>query len=283
MMPNTSANGFAHRGFPNAMRLPAANSSNGESNCGAWNSCLGPEICLANTPPQPNFWLKIPDRRGNLATTYARHRKHRHNVTQILPNPYGRGFDVVYFWSAACKSKWNRQRSGARKLAFDLVQDRRSRWAGESEGTLQSGCAQPGLLETLRIPKACSTRPQTPQRGMATPASAAKDDGEAEDSDFSRLFTSRPQILRVFLSSPETAEPLENAFMADLSHTTMTDAGSRWHQVKDGGGEKSKAINSSHSSVHSRAARKSRNQHFHLSAGPPQARCDRDHMSLEQA
>jgi hypothetical protein len=139
-----------------------------------------------------------------------------------------------------------------------------------------------GCLRRQRIPKAFSTRPQTPQRGMATPASAAKDDGEAEDSDFSRLFTSRPQILRVFLSSPETAEPLENAFMAYLSHTTMTDAGSRWHQVKDGGGEKSKAINSSHSSAHSRASTQITQSAFPLERGA-QARCHRDHMSLEQA
>lgn len=38
------------------------------------------------------------------------HREHKHNVSQTLPNPYGRGFDVIYFWSNACKSRWNRQR-----------------------------------------------------------------------------------------------------------------------------------------------------------------------------
>jgi hypothetical protein len=37
-------------------------------------------------------------------------REHKHNVTQTLRNPYGRGFDVVYFWSDACKCRWNRER-----------------------------------------------------------------------------------------------------------------------------------------------------------------------------
>jgi len=37
-------------------------------------------------------------------------REHKHNVSQTLRNPYGRGFDVLYFRSEACKSKWNRER-----------------------------------------------------------------------------------------------------------------------------------------------------------------------------
>ena len=40
-------------------------------------------------------------------------RKHKSNVSQTLRNPYGRGFDVIYFWSNACKSKWNRERMAA--------------------------------------------------------------------------------------------------------------------------------------------------------------------------
>lgn len=37
-------------------------------------------------------------------------REHKLNVSQTLRNPYGRGFDVIYFWSDACKSKWNHER-----------------------------------------------------------------------------------------------------------------------------------------------------------------------------
>lgn len=39
-------------------------------------------------------------------------REHKSNVSQTIRNPYGRGFYVVYFWSNACKSKWNRDRIG---------------------------------------------------------------------------------------------------------------------------------------------------------------------------
>jgi hypothetical protein len=45
-------------------------------------------------------------------------RKHRHNVSQSLPNPYGRGFDVIYFHSDACKNKWNRERKRSKPNAF---------------------------------------------------------------------------------------------------------------------------------------------------------------------
>ena len=37
-------------------------------------------------------------------------KEHRNNVSQTLRNPYGSGFDVVYFWSDTCKTRWNRQR-----------------------------------------------------------------------------------------------------------------------------------------------------------------------------
>ncbi len=36
--------------------------------------------------------------------------EHKHNVPQTLRNPYGRGFDVIYFRSEACKSRWNQER-----------------------------------------------------------------------------------------------------------------------------------------------------------------------------
>ena len=36
--------------------------------------------------------------------------EHQHNVSQTLRNPYGRGFDVIYFRSEACKNRWNQER-----------------------------------------------------------------------------------------------------------------------------------------------------------------------------
>src|ERR1700750_2113570 len=39
-------------------------------------------------------------------------REHKHRVSQTLRNPYGRGYDVIYFSSDACKSQWNRERVG---------------------------------------------------------------------------------------------------------------------------------------------------------------------------
>jgi hypothetical protein len=38
------------------------------------------------------------------------HKEHKHRVSQTLRNPYGRGYDVIYFSSETCKSKWNRER-----------------------------------------------------------------------------------------------------------------------------------------------------------------------------
>ena len=34
-------------------------------------------------------------------------REHKRNVSQALRRPRGPGFNVIYFWSEACKSKWN--------------------------------------------------------------------------------------------------------------------------------------------------------------------------------
>ena len=36
--------------------------------------------------------------------------EHKQNVSQTLRNPYGRGFDVIYFRSEACKNRWNQER-----------------------------------------------------------------------------------------------------------------------------------------------------------------------------
>jgi hypothetical protein len=37
-------------------------------------------------------------------------REHKQNVPQTLRRRNGRGFDVIYFWSEACKGKWNQER-----------------------------------------------------------------------------------------------------------------------------------------------------------------------------
>ena len=39
--------------------------------------------------------------------------EHKQNVTQTRRNPYGRGFDVIYFRSEACKIRWNQERRRA--------------------------------------------------------------------------------------------------------------------------------------------------------------------------
>jgi hypothetical protein len=44
--------------------------------------------------------------------------EHKHNVSQTLRNPYGRGFDVIYFRSEACKNRWNQERR--RRQVSDL-------------------------------------------------------------------------------------------------------------------------------------------------------------------
>ena len=31
-------------------------------------------------------------------------------MSQTQRNPYGRGFDVIYFRSEACKNRWNQER-----------------------------------------------------------------------------------------------------------------------------------------------------------------------------
>jgi hypothetical protein len=36
--------------------------------------------------------------------------EHKQNASQTLRNPYGRGFDVIYFRSEACKNRWNQKR-----------------------------------------------------------------------------------------------------------------------------------------------------------------------------
>ena len=51
--------------------------------------------------------------------------EHKQNVTQTLRNPYGRGFDVIYFRSEACKIRWNQERRRA-GLATFLASERKS-------------------------------------------------------------------------------------------------------------------------------------------------------------
>lgn len=36
-------------------------------------------------------------------------REHKNNVSQTIRSPYGHSFNVIYFWSSVCKSKWNRE------------------------------------------------------------------------------------------------------------------------------------------------------------------------------
>lgn len=45
-------------------------------------------------------------------------REHKNNVSQTIRNPYGRGFNVVYLRSNACKSKWNREGIRGQDLGF---------------------------------------------------------------------------------------------------------------------------------------------------------------------
>jgi hypothetical protein len=45
-------------------------------------------------------------------------KEHKQNVSQTLRNPYGRGFDVIYFRSESCKNTWNQE--GRRRQVGDL-------------------------------------------------------------------------------------------------------------------------------------------------------------------
>jgi len=40
--------------------------------------------------------------------------EHKQNVSQTRRSPYGRGFDVIYFRSESCKSRWNQVRGAAK-------------------------------------------------------------------------------------------------------------------------------------------------------------------------
>ena len=44
---------------------------------------------------------------ANSACSCGCRQDHKQNVSQTLRNPYGRGFDVIYFRSEACKNHWN--------------------------------------------------------------------------------------------------------------------------------------------------------------------------------
>jgi hypothetical protein len=37
-------------------------------------------------------------------------KQHKQNASQTLRNPHGRGFDVIFFRSEACKNRWNQER-----------------------------------------------------------------------------------------------------------------------------------------------------------------------------
>jgi hypothetical protein len=37
-------------------------------------------------------------------------KEHKQNVTQTLRNPYGRGFDIIYFRSEVCRKTWSQER-----------------------------------------------------------------------------------------------------------------------------------------------------------------------------
>jgi hypothetical protein len=37
-------------------------------------------------------------------------KEHKQNVSHTLLNPYGRGFNIIYFHSEACKNKWKQER-----------------------------------------------------------------------------------------------------------------------------------------------------------------------------
>jgi hypothetical protein len=43
-------------------------------------------------------------------------REHKNNVSQTIRSAYGHSFNVIYFWSNACKSKWNREGTEASSL-----------------------------------------------------------------------------------------------------------------------------------------------------------------------
>jgi len=45
-------------------------------------------------------------------------REHKHNVSQTVRSPHGRGFNVMYFWSDTCKSRWNTERMRKQANAF---------------------------------------------------------------------------------------------------------------------------------------------------------------------
>jgi hypothetical protein len=47
---------------------------------------------------------------ADVACSCGCRKEHKENVTQTLRNPYGRGFDVIYFRSETCKNRWNQER-----------------------------------------------------------------------------------------------------------------------------------------------------------------------------
>jgi hypothetical protein len=86
-------------------------------NCSGWSNCLGPGIysdyaSIAELMAEATESSCQYSDSADCVCPCGCGREHKHNVSQTLRNPYGRGFDVIYFWSDLCKSKWNRERIG---------------------------------------------------------------------------------------------------------------------------------------------------------------------------
>lgn len=76
--------------------------------------------------------------------------EHKQNVMQTLRNPYGRGFDVIYFRSEACKVRWNQERRRAGPATF-LDSERNGNGATEEIGDDERSAASgPNLVDESR-------------------------------------------------------------------------------------------------------------------------------------
>lgn len=56
--------------------------------------------------------LSCPEKHRDNVCPCGCRREHRNNVSQTIRSPHGRSFNVIYFWSNMCKSKWNREGTG---------------------------------------------------------------------------------------------------------------------------------------------------------------------------
>jgi hypothetical protein len=66
-------------------------------------------------------------------------KEHRQRVSRILPNPHGKGFDLVHFWSIACESRWTwtqgRQQLDGRNHAAPMLMEDSCRSSVLAPGT----------------------------------------------------------------------------------------------------------------------------------------------------